>query len=157
MLYCKASDWLGEGIGDVMNARLLIVDDEEAIRTMLERHFRYLQYDVATAENGVAALKVLATSKCDVLLTDIMMPEMDGVELLRRVRDDYPMVRRLTMTGHVTMANALACIRYGADGCLFKPLTDLTLLDQAVSESVAKIQYWHDVLRELRGLEVQGD
>jgi CheY-like chemotaxis protein len=82
-----------------------------------------------------------------------MMPEMNGVELLRNLRDDYPMIRPIMMTGFVTLENALACIRYGADACIFKPLEDLSLLDNAVQEAAAKTQYWMKILKELRTLK----
>ncbi|MBX7136811.1 MAG: response regulator [Oligoflexia bacterium] len=136
-----------------MTAAMLIVDDEQESREMLSRHFRYLGYEVALAGNGLEALEQLAGKKFDVLISDIMMPQMDGVALLRQVRNDYPMLRPIMITGQVTMDNALACIRYGADYCFFKPLTDLTQLEKAVSESLSKNQYWMQILKELRGMK----
>jgi CheY-like chemotaxis protein len=136
-----------------MNTTLLIVDDEEDIREMLSRHFRYLGYDVDTACNGKDALDKLAQKKVDILISDIMMPELNGVELLRNVRNDYPMVRPIMITGYVTMDNALACMRYGADKCIFKPLSDLSLLEKAVEESREHIHYWKGVLKELKGMK----
>ena len=138
-----------------MSASLLIVDDEADLREMLSRHFRFLGYDVTTAENGVDALSKLAEKKIDVVISDIMMPEMTGVELLKHLREDYPMVRKIMITGYVTLENALSCIRYGADSCIFKPLTDLKQLETAVEQSVERIRYWHRILKELRGLEAE--
>lgn len=136
-----------------MTTSLLIVDDESEIREMLSRHFRYQGYDVTTAVDGKDALEKLAAKKIDILISDIMMPEVNGVELLRHVRADYPMVRPIMITGHVTLDNALACIRYGADSCVFKPITDLGLLEKAVEEASAKTKYWMQILKELRGLK----
>ncbi len=132
---------------------LLIVDDEADIREMLSRNFRYLGYSVDTAANGKEALEVLGRVKVDILISDIMMPEMNGVDLLRAVRNDYPMVRSIMITGYVTLENALACLRFGADYCIFKPLTDLRELESAVEESAQKIRYWLTVMRELRGMK----
>ncbi len=136
-----------------MNASLLVVDDEQEIREMLSRHFRYLGYNVELAGNGKEALEVLASEKIDILVSDIMMPEMNGVELLKHVRSEYPMLRPIMITGHVTLENALACIRYGADSCVFKPLTDLAVLEKAVDDAVHKNRYWIDILKELRGMK----
>lgn len=136
-----------------MNVNILVVDDEEEIRTMLSRHLRYQGFEVTLAENGVEALKRLAEKKTDIVISDILMPEMTGVELLKKIRLDFPMTRSIMITGHVTLDHALACIRYGADACVFKPITDMTLLDNAVRDSVARIKYWFDILKELRGLK----
>jgi DNA-binding NarL/FixJ family response regulator len=78
---------------------------------------------------------------------------MTGVELLKQVRAEFPMIRPIMITGHITLDNALACIRYGADSCIFKPLTDLALLERAVSDAVTRNRYWMNILRELRGLK----
>lgn len=136
-----------------MNAHLLIVDDEQDIRDMLCRHFRYLGYEVATAKDGLDALETLKERKFDIVVSDIAMPNLDGTQLLKRIRTDYPMVRTIMITAYVTLDNALACIRYGADACVFKPLTNLEELEQAVSASLARICYWHGILKQLRGLE----
>lgn len=132
---------------------LLIVDDEKDIREMLSRHFRYLGYQVTVAENGKEALEILSKDKFDIVISDIMMPEMNGVELLKNLRDHYPMIRPIMMTAYVTLENALACIRYGADACIFKPLEDLSLIENAVQEAANKVQYWVKILKELRALK----
>jgi CheY-like chemotaxis protein len=136
-----------------MNAAILVVDDEADIRELLSRHFRYLGYEVETASHGKEALERLAATKIDILISDIMMPEMNGVELLKHVRAHYPMIRPIMITGYVTMENALACIRYGADSCVFKPLNDLSQLENAVNEATRRLRYWMDILRELRGMK----
>ncbi len=136
-----------------MTAQLLIVDDEQEIREMLSRHFRYLGYDVEVAANGREALQKLGEKKIDILVSDIMMPEMNGVELLKQVRAEYPMLRPIMITGQVTLQNALACMRYGADSCIFKPLTDLSILEKAVQDATNKNKYWMDVLKELKGMK----
>lgn len=133
------------------NTVVLIVDDEDEIREMLSRHFRYLGYKVELACNGKEATQKLANQKIDILISDIIMPEMNGVELLKHVRSEYPMLRPIMITGHVTLDNALACMRYGADSCIFKPLTDLSQLERAVSDALAKNKYWMNILKELQG------
>lgn len=136
-----------------MKVKILIVDDEEHICRTLSRHFEYLGYDVATACNGLDALKKLEESKADVLISDIMMPEMDGVELLGVVRQEYPMTRVIMITGYVTLENALACFRYGADTCIFKPIEDMGELESAVESAVKYLNHWQAKLKTLREMK----
>lgn len=136
-----------------MKARILIVDDEEHICKMLSRHFQYLGYAVDVACNGREALEKLEQIKTDVVISDIKMPEMDGVELLRHLRQDYPMTRVIMITGYVTMENALACLRHGADTCIFKPIEDMSELEDAVDRAVAYLQRWQEKLKMLREMK----
>jgi len=129
-----------------MKAQILVVDDEKQIRDMLSRHFRYLGYAVSTAEDGCAALKHLESNKVDILITDIMMPNMDGIELTTRVRAEYPLVRMIVVTGYVTLTNALATMQNGADALIPKPLEDMAPLEHAVARSAEILQGWVDQL-----------
>lgn len=122
--------------------RLLVVDDEQAIRDMLSRHFRFHGHHVALAENGVTALAYMENNPVDIMITDIMMPVMDGIELTARVREDYPFVRILVVSGYVTLDNALCCLRHGADGIFAKPLEDMGALERAVERSGEILQEW---------------
>lgn len=142
-----------------MNARLLIVDDEPEICEMLSRHFRYLGFHVETASDGIEALEKLAKARTEVIISDIVMPQMDGVELLRTIRQQYPMIHTIMITGYVTLENALACMRHGADTCVFKPLEDLTELEEAVEFAVGRLKRWHEKLRMLQAMNpaVSGD
>ncbi|MBN1911461.1 MAG: response regulator [Pirellulales bacterium] len=135
-----------------MKGHLLIVDDEAEIREMLSRHFRMLQYDVDVARNGLEALAVLAMKRIEVVISDIRMPEMDGVSLLREIRKQYPMVHTIMITGYVTLENALACMRNQADTCIFKPLNDLGELEEAVETAMAALDRWNRIFHELKGL-----
>ncbi len=142
-----------------MNARLLIVDDEPEICEMLSRHFRYLGFHVETASDGIEALEKLAKARTEVIISDIVMPQMDGVELLRTIRQQYPMIHTIMITGYVTLENALACMRHGADTCVFKPIEDLTELEEAVEFAVGRLKRWHEKLRMLQAMNpaVSGD
>ncbi len=136
-----------------MKARILIVDDEENICKTLARHFQYLDYEVQTACNGIRALAIMDESKFEVVISDIRMPEMDGVELLQKIRQDFPMTRVIMMTGYVTMENALACLRFNADTCIFKPIEDLSELENAVDSAVNYLQHWQVKLKMLREMK----
>lgn len=136
-----------------MSAHLLIVDDEEEIREMLSRHFRFLGYEVHTACDGVDALKILAEVRIEVVVSDIMMPRMNGIDLLRVLRTQFPMIHVIMVTGYITLDNALSCLRLGADTCVFKPLEDLTELEEAVARAVDTLKRWQDKLKQLRDMK----
>jgi len=135
-----------------VKVRLLIVDDEDEIRDLLRRHFCYLGYEVDTAGDGIEALEKLAQSKTDIVISDIVMPRMDGIELLRTIRRDYPMAHVIMITGYVTLEHAFCCMRHGADTCIFKPFEDLSELEEAVANAVARIKHWQQKLRTLQAM-----
>lgn len=137
----------------MLNRSLLIVDDESEIREMLARHFQILGYRTATASNGKEALEYLSVNKTDVVISDILMPEIDGVELLKQIRSEYPMVHVIMITGYVTLENALSCMRYQADTCIFKPLEDLSELENAVKNAFQAIDTWKLKFKELQGMK----
>ena len=79
--------------------RLMIVDDDAEMRTLLAEYFRRLGFDVAEKESGAAALQTVATDRFDCFILDVAMPEMSGIELLKKMRDrgiDTPTTRCLT-------------------------------------------------------------
>ena len=136
-----------------MKGRLLVVDDEAEIQEMLSRHFRMCGYDVDVAGNGIEALDLLKDKRVDVVISDIRMPKMDGVALLREIRAQYPMMHVIMITGYVTLENALACMRNHADTCIFKPLNDLGELEEAVEMALAALARWNRKFRELQGMK----
>ncbi len=132
---------------------LLLVDDEPSIRDSLARHYRLLGYEVGTACDGMDACEQLAKLPYRVVVSDIMMPRMDGIGLLRRVRQEFPMTRTIIITGYVSLDNALACLRLGAETCVFKPFHNLDELDDAVKAAFEYHEHWERKLLELRGLK----
>ncbi|NCC53454.1 MAG: response regulator, partial [Spartobacteria bacterium] len=105
-------------------------------------HFRFLDYKVYTVGSAEAALEVLETKKVDIIISDIMMPGIDGIELLRTVHREYPMIHVIMMTGYVNQENVLACMRHGADTCIYKPIEELEELEHAVKNAVDSIENW---------------
>ena len=136
-----------------MSGHLLIVDDEIEIREMLARHYRLKQHEVTLAADAQEALETLAQRRFDVVISDIKMPGMSGVDLLKAIRAEYPMTRVIMITGYVTLDHALACLRRGADTCVFKPLTNLGELDAAVDSAIRWLRQWQAQLVELRGMK----
>ena len=111
-----------------MSASILVVDDDAAIRETFERHLSRSGYTVHLAPDGQQALALLAELDPALVITDVRMPGLDGLELLRRVREapDPPGV--LVITAHDDMDSAIAAMRAGAYDYLVKPL-DLDEID----------------------------
>lgn len=139
-----------------MAIRLLIVDDETVIRKVLERHFLAKGYEVVTAIHGKDAITKLDQQKFDIVISDLLMPEMDGFELLRFLREEYPLIRVIIMTGAVSLDNMLACLKDGAFTFVTKPLDDLAPLEDAVHISAWVVQGWLEQLANLQRMKRGG-
>ncbi len=102
-------------------ARILIVDDEVAIRKALERFLRDLQYDVFTASNGEEAMKLIDEEVFDLALVDLVMPKVDGIELIRCMKRAQPEIVPIVLTGFGTITSAVEAMKAGAYHYLTKP------------------------------------
>jgi ATP-dependent Lon protease len=102
-------------------ARILIVDDEEIARKNLAHVLTKEEYDVVTAGDGEAALKELEVTEFDVVLTDLRMGKIDGMDLLDRVRMRYPETRVVMVTGFATVPSAIEAMQKGAFHYIAKP------------------------------------
>jgi CheY-like chemotaxis protein len=114
----------------VSPARVLVVDDSEVMRVLVERMLRIDSYIVAHAANGEAALRLLGAETYDVVLTDIFMPDMDGIELLRELRVSAPDIPIVVLTGadrdfDRSILNAARIL--GAAAVLLKPVAPAQL------------------------------
>ncbi|WP_051384473.1 hybrid sensor histidine kinase/response regulator [Nitratidesulfovibrio termitidis] len=113
---------------------LLLVDDEEGIRTVLALLLTDMGCAVRTAASGAEALAVVRANPPAVVLTDVRMPGMDGIDLLRAVKAEFPGVEVLVLTGHGDMELAVSSLRHGAGDFLTKPVAPEALevaLDRA--------------------------
>ena len=99
---------------------ILIVDDEESIRVSLEAILKK-KYYVNTAETGLKALKMLQNDHYDLTLSDIKMDDMNGIALLKKVKEKFPKIPVLLMTGYSSLNTAIEALRLGASDYLIKP------------------------------------
>lgn len=106
-----------------MSASILVVDDEDAIVSSLSCILQDEGYEVSVARNGAEALKMYATDPPDLMLLDIWMPEMDGLETLRRVKELVPTAQVMMMSGHGSIETAVKAIKLGAYDYIEKPLS----------------------------------
>jgi len=102
--------------------RILVVDDDESIRKVLATILEDEGYVVDTANNGREAIKKSKVKFYNLALIDIRLPDMEGTELLTKIRDTKPKMRKVIITGYPSMQNAIEAINKGADAYILKPL-----------------------------------
>jgi ATP-dependent Lon protease len=122
--------------------RLLVVDDEEIARTNLQHILEKEGYQVAVAANGAEALEQMKRVSFDLVLTDLLMSKVWGMELLRQVKDRYPQTEVVIITGFATVPSAVEALQEGAYHYLAKPLK-LDAVKNTVSQALAKKQKTH--------------
>jgi DNA-binding NtrC family response regulator len=118
-------------------ARILVAEDESNLRLVLQKELQRMGHDVRVAPDGEAALKLLEEYNVDVLLSDISMPNMDGMELLRRVHQRPNPPEVIMLTGHATVESAIEAMKLGAYDYLSKPYR-IAELDALVKQAAEK-------------------
>src|SRR5436305_1186358 len=124
-------------------ANLLIVDDGPGMRQLLSHVFgRGARHAVRTAENGAKALELLRQGPADLIISDVKMPDMNGIELLRRVRELLPDVSVVMMTAFATVETAREAFKLGADDFIQKPfdVEELKLIVEKALERLRLLQ-----------------
>jgi len=128
-----------------MDNKILLADDEEGIRKVLGISLTDSGYDVITAENGEEALEIFRRVKPSIVLTDIKMPGMDGIELLQKIKQEDPDTEVIMITGHGDMDLAIKSLKYEATDFVTKPIND-DILEIALKRAHEKM----DMRRQLR-------
>jgi DNA-binding NtrC family response regulator len=127
--------------------RLLIVDDEEELGKALERVLALEGYDTVSVTCPLKALEIIKEKKIHIVLTDIVMPGMDGIELLAAIRNFDPLVQVIMMTGYSTMDKTVKCLEHGAIDYLLKPFSSFDEVIEAVKLAEAKLNRWQISMR----------
>jgi len=120
---------------------VLIVDDNESIRRLFRKALLGKCCNVDTAEDGNKALECLGKQKYDIAILDIMMPKLNGIEVLKHINNNYPDIAVIMMTGHGTMRMAQECMQLGAYDYLTKPLNlnDLRIVIKNAYNSINSV------------------
>jgi two-component system response regulator HydG len=132
---------------------ILVVDDEPSMRTTLSILLKRKGYQVSLAESGAEALQMLARGGYDMVLTDLMMEGIDGIELLRRIKEADPHAEVLIFTAYGTIASAVEAMRLGAYDYIGKPFDEEELLLKVARalERRALVQEVQALRAELQG------
>ena len=118
-------------------AQILVVDDESTTRSAVARALRLTGYKAHAAGSGREALSELATHEYDLMLLDLRMPGMDGMEVLAQARQSYPDLLVIVLTAYATLAGAVEALRAGAADHLLKPCS-LEEIEAAISGALER-------------------
>jgi putative two-component system response regulator len=126
--------------------RILCVDDQPALLHLLRRLLEARNFEAATCGDGAAALAAFDSAPFDLVITDIHMPGMDGLALIRALRDRQPDLPVVVITGHGTVETAIRAMKEGANGMLLKPFTNTELLTE-VNRALSASQMRYEALQ----------
>ncbi len=110
--------------------KIIIVDDNDLIRTLLRGILRAEDCEIiGEARNGTLALELIEKSKPDIVLLDVLMPEMDGLETLQNIKQQYPEIVVVMITGSPSKDNVKESIQGGASGFIVKPFNSAKVIE----------------------------
>lgn len=113
----------------LINPGILIVDDEDIVRKSCVRILSLQDYNLETAKNASEALKKLQNESFDLVLADLVMPDVTGIDLLKKIKEDWPETEVIIITGYGTVKTAVDALKYGAYDFIEKPFTPEVLLN----------------------------
>ncbi len=125
-----------------MPVKILIVDDEEGIRNSLCAFLKMEDYKVATAEDGQVALDKVRAEKYNIILMDVNMPVLDGLDTLREIKKIDFSTQVIIMTAYSTFEKTMKALEYGATDYIMKPFDDLNDILRLVKISEEKLERW---------------
>lgn len=132
--------------------KILVVDDELEIVSVIQRYLKMEGYDVDVCQNPNEALTQLETGNYKILITDLVMPELTGPELIREAKKSNAFLQVIAITGYATVENLMLAFKYGANNCFFKPFKTLDVVKEEIDRSIEKLERIAEVLRERRTL-----
>jgi two-component system alkaline phosphatase synthesis response regulator PhoP len=113
-----------------MNGKILVVDDDEDILELLIYNLEKEQFRVKSAENGLKAIEVAREFQPDIILMDIMMPVMDGIEAGKMIKTEHPQTHLIYLTARAEEYSEVAAFEVGADDYITKPIKPRALLSR---------------------------
>ncbi|MCK5783424.1 MAG: response regulator [Desulfobacterales bacterium] len=129
--------------------QLLIVDDEERFLKTTKFLLENKECEVFTATDGLSAMEILKNERLDVVILDVKMPGLDGVEVLRRIKQKHPLLEVIMLTGHSTTESAVEGLKLGAFDYLMKPC-DIPVLLEKVKEAHDKRLAMEEKIRQVK-------
>lgn len=134
--------------------RILSVDDEPRIREKIATHLEDSGFVVFEANNGIEALDIIRDKKPDLVISDINMPNMNGLELLEQIKKDDPDMPFIVMSSTELMTDVIEALRQGAIDFVVKPISNMALLEQAVCRGLERGRLKSENVRYKKELEV---
>lgn len=119
-----------------ISATLLIIDDDEVVRESLAAYLEDSNFKVLQALNGLQGLQIFESEQPDLVICDLRMPQIDGLELIRRIRQTASETPIIVLSGAGVMSDAVEALRLGAADYLIKPLEDLAVLEHSVRRAL---------------------
>ena len=119
-----------------MNERVLLVDDEQDFMDVLAERMRDRGMEVTTTTSPFAAMVQAGAESFDAIILDLMMPEMNGLEALARLREKNPDLQIILLTGHATIEKGIEAMKLGAMDFLEKPI-DIKMLEEKIHDAKA--------------------
>ena len=129
--------------------KILIDDDDNSLRKVLLFKLRQKGFDVVGVEDGQKAREEIQKNKYDLLLSDIRMPKIDGIELLEKSKQIDPQLKTILLTAHASVPQAVAAVKLGAFDYITKPFEDDILF--ITIEKALRINRLEDENRQLKG------
>jgi DNA-binding NtrC family response regulator len=117
--------------------RILVIDDDENIRSVLTAILEDEGYTVETADTAKKGIEKSEKEFYNLALIDVRLPDMEGTELLAKIRETKPKMRKIIVTGYPTLQNAVAAVNKGADAFIMKPF-DVDKILQTIKEQLQK-------------------
>jgi two-component system NtrC family response regulator len=131
----------------MIGKRVLVVEDEENLRRVTQLKLQQAGYEATTAEDGTEALEILSRSPQDLVLTDLKMPGMSGIELLNNIKQTYPEIIVIVITAYGTIESAVEAMRMGAYDYIMKPVSA-----EALKLVISRALEHHQLQEEVRSL-----
>jgi DNA-binding response OmpR family regulator len=128
--------------------RILVVDDEQEILTALDTHLSLIGYEVKTCDIPETALEMVLIDKFHIVMLDINMPGMSGIELLRKIKAAKSIVQVIMITAYSTLEKAIDCWEAGASDYILKPFADLDAIGSIVNLTSERIKRWEDAAKK---------
>ena len=133
--------------------KILIIDDDQDVLSMLELAFTNTPYEIRTSADPVQAYQLIENEPFDIVITDIQMPQLDGLALLKKIKNYNGMIQVVIITAHMTINNTLNAFRYGAFDIFFKPFEKIEELINATDMIALKLDRVHAILNKLAAEE----
>ena len=129
--------------------KILIIDDEEEILLSLKKNLVLEGYNVETCNDSAEALEMIKNNKFHIVITDIVMPNMNGIDLLKAAKSYDALTQVIMMTGYSTMEITIQSLEFGANDYILKPFKSIEYIIEIIDYSIQKLERWRESIRGL--------